>query len=86
MQDQNVLQEIIFQERRMVKCHLSRLLGERKLKISDVVRETGINRGTLTRLYHETAQRVDLKDLETICRYLNCQVEDLLEIQNDPEG
>lgn len=35
----------------MVKCHLSRLLGERKLKISDVVRDTGINRGTLTRLY-----------------------------------
>lgn len=28
----------------MVKCHLSRLLGERKLKISDVVRDTGINR------------------------------------------
>ena len=48
----------------MVKCHLSRLLGERKLKISDVVRDTGINRGTLTRLYHETAQRVELKDLE----------------------
>ena len=43
----------------MVKCHLSRLLGERKLKISDVVRDTGINRGTLTRLYHETAQRVE---------------------------
>ena len=56
----------------MVKCHLSRLLGERKLKISDVVRDTGINRGTLTRLYHETAQRVEL-DLETICQYLNCQ-------------
>ncbi|WP_252405811.1 helix-turn-helix domain-containing protein, partial [Escherichia coli] len=30
---------------------MSRLLGERKLKISDVVRDTGINRGTLTRLY-----------------------------------
>ncbi|MBN0963179.1 helix-turn-helix domain-containing protein, partial [Pseudomonas aeruginosa] len=27
-----------------------------------------------------------LKDLETICRYLNCQVSDLLEIQEDPEG
>ncbi|MBN0203609.1 helix-turn-helix transcriptional regulator, partial [Pseudomonas aeruginosa] len=37
-------------------------------------------------LYHETAQRVELKDLETICRYLNCQVSDLLEIQEDPEG
>lgn len=75
-----------FLEIRMVKCHLSRLLGERKLKISDVVRDTGINRGTLTRLYHETAQRVELKDLETICQYLNCQVGDLLELQDEPEG
>ncbi|WP_431312641.1 helix-turn-helix domain-containing protein [Pseudomonas flavocrustae] len=75
-----------FLEIRMVKCHLSRLLGERKLKISDVVRDTGINRGTLTRLYHETAQRVELKDLEAICQYLNCQVGDLLELQDDPEG
>jgi len=56
------------------------------LKISDVVRDTGINRGTLTRLYHETAQRVELKDLEAICQYLNCQVGDLLELQDDPEG
>ncbi|MNP79679.1 hypothetical protein D3C76_1775830 [compost metagenome] len=70
----------------MVKCHLSRLLGERKLKISDVVRDTGINRGTLTRLYHETAQRVELRDMETICQYLNCQVGDLLELQDEPEG
>lgn len=75
-----------FLEIEMVKCHLSRLLGERKLKISDVVRDTGINRGTLTRLYHETAQRVELKDLEIICQHLNCQVGDLLELQDEPEG
>mgnify|MGYP002335748431 FL=1 len=75
-----------FLEIGMVKSHLSRLLGERKLKISDVVRDTGINRGTLTRLYHETAQRVELKDREAICQYLNCQVGDLLELQDDPEG
>lgn len=34
----------------------------------------------LTRLYHETAQRVELKDLETICQYLNCEVGELLEL------
>ena len=50
----------------MIKCHLSRLLGERRLKISDVAKATDLNRGTLTRLYHETAQRVELSDLETL--------------------
>ena len=63
----------------MIKCHLSRLLGERKLKISDVARDTKINRGTLTRLYHETAERVDLDALDQLCVYLQCPLGDLLE-------
>lgn len=63
----------------MVKCHLSRLLGERKLKISDVARDTGINRGTLTRLYHESAERVDLDVLGLLCAHLKCEISDLLE-------
>lgn len=64
----------------MIRCHLSRLLGEKKLKISDVARDTGINRGTLTRLYHETAQRVELDTLEALCLYLKCDLCELLEI------
>ena len=63
----------------MIKCHLSRLLGEKKLKISDVSRDTGINRGTLSRLYQETAQRIELDVLEKLCVYLNCPVSDILE-------
>lgn len=63
----------------MVKCHLSRLMGERRLKISDVARDTGVNRGTLTRLYHETAERIELEVLGVLCAYLKCDVSDLLE-------
>lgn len=66
----------------MVKIHLSRLMGERKLKISDVARDTGINRGTITRLYHETAERVELEAIEKLCVYLDCKIEDLMEIQS----
>lgn len=63
----------------MIKCNLSRLLGERKLKISDVARDTHLNRGTLTRLYHETAERVELDVLNVLCEYLKCDLPDLLE-------
>jgi putative transcriptional regulator len=66
----------------MIRCHLSRLLGERKLKISDVARDTGINRGTLTRLYYETAERIELDAINRLCQYLNVAVADLLEYQN----
>ena len=63
----------------MIRCHLGRLLGERKLKISDVARDTGINRGTLTRLYQETAERVDLDAIDQLCSYLHVSVSDILE-------
>jgi len=63
----------------MIRCHFARLLGERKLKISDVARDTGINRGTLTRLYYETAERVELEVLDKLCEYFGVEVADLLE-------
>lgn len=63
----------------MIRCHFARLLGERKLKISDVSRDTGINRGTLTRLYYETAERVELDVLDQLCEYLGVELSDFLE-------
>ena len=63
----------------MIKCNLSRIMGEKKLKISDVSRDTGINRGTLTRLYQETAERIDLEVMDQLCDYLKCEVADLFE-------
>lgn len=56
------------------------MLGEKKLKIADVSRETGVNRGTITRLYQETAIRVEFDVLEKLCRYLECEIGELLEI------
>lgn len=64
----------------MVKCHLSRIMGERRLKIADVARDTGINRGTITRLYNETATRIELDVVETLCKYLQVSIADLYEL------
>lgn len=62
----------------MIRCHFARLLGERKLKISDVARDTGINRGTLTRLYYETAERIELEVLDKLCDYFAVDLPELL--------
>jgi len=69
----------------MVKCHLSRILGERKLKVAEVARDTEINRNTLHRLYNETATRVDLEVIEQLCRYLQIGVGDLFEVVDSDE-
>lgn len=67
----------------MIKCHLSRLMGERKMKIVDVARETGLHRNTVTLLYNETATRIDLESIDRLCRLFGCQVSDLFEYRDD---
>ena len=63
----------------MIKCHLARLMGEHKMKVMDVARETGLNRNTITLLYKETAQRVDLEAMDKLCDLFDCEVGELFE-------
>lgn len=63
----------------MIKCHLARLMGERKMKIMDVARETGLNRNTITLLYKETAKKVDLDTIDKLCDLFDCEVGVLFE-------
>jgi len=65
----------------MIRCHLSRLMGERKMKIADVARETGLHRNTITLLYNETATRIELDAIDRLCRLFNCGVEEILEFK-----
>lgn len=67
----------------MIKCHLSRLMGEKKVRISDVARETGLHRGIVTLLYEETAQRIDVNAMNALCKYFDCKIEELFEYVDD---
>ncbi|MGX9458615.1 helix-turn-helix domain-containing protein [Photobacterium damselae subsp. damselae] len=50
--------------------------------MSDISKDTGINRGTITRLCNETATRVDLEVIEQLYDYLDITEGELFEIQN----
>jgi putative transcriptional regulator len=67
----------------MIKCNLSRIMGERRLKVADVVKDTGINRGTLDRIYNESASRIELEVIEQLCRYLNVTIGELYEVKDE---
>lgn len=67
----------------MIKCHLSRLMGERKLKISDVARDTGLHRNTITLLYQETANRIELDAVNALCKYFQIPINELFEYVDD---
>jgi putative transcriptional regulator len=68
----------------MIRCHLSRLMGERKLKISQLAEATGLHRNMLTLLYKETAVRVELEAIDKLCRYLGVPVGELFEFVDVP--
>lgn len=63
----------------MIRCHLSTLMGTRKMKIIDVAREAGLNRSTVRALYYEDWVRIERDSIEKICRLFNCKVQDLFE-------
>lgn len=63
----------------MIRCHLARMMGEHKMRIADVARETGLSRATVTMLYKETAQNVNLDAVEKLCELFDCGIGELLE-------
>ncbi len=67
----------------MIRCHLARLMGEHKMRISDVTRETGLSRNTITLMYKETAQKLDVEALDKLCILFNCELSELLEKVSD---
>jgi putative transcriptional regulator len=58
-------------------------MGERKMKVIDVARETDLHRNTITLLYKETATRVDIETMDKLCKLFGCQVGDLFEFVED---
>ncbi len=54
-------------------------MGEHKMRIADVAREAGLSRATVTLLYKETAQRVDLDVVDKLCELFDCDIKDLFE-------
>lgn len=70
----------------MIKIHLSRLMGENKEKLADLIRSTGLARNTVAGLYRETTARIDLETLNALCKHYGCSVAELLEYVPDEEN
>ncbi|MDO4719613.1 MAG: helix-turn-helix transcriptional regulator [Peptostreptococcaceae bacterium] len=63
----------------MIRIHLSRLLGERRMTQAELSRKTGIRAATINEIYHELALRVNLEYIDRICEVLDCRLDELME-------
>jgi len=67
----------------MIRCRLSRILGDRKMHLLELQRQTGVSYSTLHRIYHERSIRIDIGVLDKLCEALGVQVGDLFEHVQD---
>lgn len=63
----------------MIKCHLSTLMGMKKLKIADVAKMTGLHRNTVAAFYDERVERIELDAVRRLCELFECTVGELIE-------
>lgn len=66
-----------------MKNKLSAILGEKRLKVSDVHEATQISRTTLHALYHEKTENPDTKTVMKLCDFLKITPNDFFGIKKE---
>ena len=70
----------------MIINHLPTLLAERRLKVADAVRATGVSKTTLHKIYNDQSSRIDFDTIDKLCEYLEVEVGDIFEyVREDKE-
>jgi len=69
----------------MIQCRLHMLMAERRLKVVDLHRETGLSRTLLTLMHNGTISRIDMESLDKLCEYFDCEVGDILKRERIPQ-
>ena len=70
----------------MIVNHLPTLLAERRLKVADAVRATGVSKTTLHKIYNDQSSRIDFDTIDKLCEYLEVGVGDLFEYVTEIEA
>lgn len=61
----------------IILCNLPVLLAERRMKVADLIRTTGISKSTMHKVYNEQTSRIDFETMDKICEALEIGVGDL---------
>jgi putative transcriptional regulator len=70
----------------MIIIKVAEMMGKHKLNQKAVSDMTGIRPNTVSMLWHGTLKRLDMEQLDGLCKAFNCQPGDLLEWVPNDEG
>ena len=69
----------------MLRFKLRELIAEktfnedRQITLVELARECDVNRMTLSKIVNKKGQSINTDNLDKLCRYFNCKIEDLVE-------
>ena len=63
----------------MIHNRLPLLLAERKLRVADVVRLTGISKTTLHKIYKDESTQIDFDTIDKLCDFLDVTMGEIFE-------
>ena len=75
----------------MIRVLFKQLLDDKsfrerkRITVSDVSKETGVSRATLTRISNIPGYNTNTDTLNILCRYFDCAPGELLELRDDEE-
>lgn len=63
----------------VVKIKLSDLLGKHKMTQKALSDITGIRPATISKIYYEEIKRIEIWQIDSICKAFDCSIQDLME-------
>lgn len=67
----------------MVRIKLSELLGKHKMTQKALADMTGIRPATISKRYYEEIKRIEIEQINSLCKAFSCSIGDLLEYVED---
>lgn len=65
----------------MIRINLSVVMAKKRIySLAPISEATGISRTTLTALYYEKSKGVQFDTIEKVCKYLDIEIGELIEI------
>lgn len=74
----------------MIRFRIQELLADKQFKngrrvtLSELSEATGINRGTLSKMVNQKGYSTVTSNIDQLCQFFECQVEDVMEYVNEP--
>jgi len=63
----------------MVRIKLSDLLGKHKMNQKTLSKLTNIRPATISKMYYEEVKRIDIQQINSICKAFDCEISELFE-------